>query len=653
MSIISDIADTFGEIKKNLGAMTKAPSEIMRSGKAAGGESRFFSRPLDSVARRAKQSILYFPVVGSEGLSAETLGIIAKATQVRAAEYVRLMISNMDPVEAAGAGKSAVISALRGATLKDAFVSPVSETAVESLLRTRMSTLVEHAFIEDGLRPQLHEASGNYTPALATPQPQRQKTAKPSGPWAPGTPPADLADRVAALWTSGNAAKQAEARKVTDMLMRRDTDDTIEAEMRNAGLDDLVDTVSQDAASKSPERMRLRSVPEAKDLPDAMGIASNFLQSGTPSGREKARQIVAEILSTSDSRDIVSYLQVYGLDGIVDEVGNDITARQRREALQNDPLAQERERSAKLVKDTIELANRKIPGAQDLPSRAGFSAAVQNVQNLMATNDKDAIAALRHNKETAKIVKMLETLPDGVVRDGSYDVSGASNKAEVGRNIDFDKLNSFQPVLLDLTIRYKTVDGEPMPITDRLTLGVKAVAHPIPSLDIVTGLGTSLQRDNFILQFFRMTSGETSFLKDFVLNLKVAKARASGKTTSGRKVLETLRRQAEWNTRRDNVLFSKLTDRGFVPPTATMVVTADEVEKIRSLYGVDFSKPGTVRDMLRSHNLMGFIIVDEAIGLVRVFEDGDDDFDRLPISTLKSQGKEASVKDIMTILARS
>jgi hypothetical protein len=192
-----------------------------------------------------------------------------------------------------------------------------------------------------------------------------------------------------------------------------------------------------------------------------------------------------------------------------------------------------------------------------------------------------------------------------------------------------------------------------MDITDRLTLGVKAIAHPIPSLDLVTGLGTSLQRDNFILQFFRMTSGETSFLKDFVLNLKVAKARASGKTTSGRKVLETLRRQAEWNTRRDNVLFSKLTDRGFVPPTATMVVTADEVEKIRSLYGVDFSKPGTVRDMLRSHNLMGFIIVDEAIGLVRVFEDGDDDFDRLPISTLKSQGKEASVKDIMTILARS
>ena len=57
-SIISDIADAFGEIKKNLGAMTQAPDKIMNAGKTAGAEARFFSRPIDSVARRAKQSIL-------------------------------------------------------------------------------------------------------------------------------------------------------------------------------------------------------------------------------------------------------------------------------------------------------------------------------------------------------------------------------------------------------------------------------------------------------------------------------------------------------------------------------------------------------------------------------------------------------------------
>ena len=208
-------------------------------------------------------------------------------------------------------------------------------------------------------------------------------------------------------------------------------------------------------------------------------------------------------------------------------------------------------------------------------------------------------------------------------------------------------------LVLDLTIRYKKEGGEVLNITDSLKLGVKSVVHPVPSLDLVTGAGTALQRDSFVLQFFRMTSGETSFLKDFILNLNVAKTRASRKIGLGQKMLETLRRQSEWNERRGNGLFAAITKKNFVPPTTTLVVTADEVDKVRSIYGVDFSKPSTVRDLMRSHNLMGFFIVDEGVGLVRIFEDGDDDFDRIPLDNLKHQSKESSIKDIMTVLARS
>jgi len=118
-------------------------------------------------------------------------------------------------------------------------------------------------------------------------------------------------------------------------------------------------------------------------------------------------------------------------------------------------------------------------------------------------------------------------------------------------------------------------------------------------------------------------------------------------------MLETLRRQSEWNSRRSNMIIVSLTKRGFVPPTATIVVTSDEIDKIKSLYGVDLSKPSSCRELLQSHNLMGFIIVDESIGLVRIFEDGDDDFDRIPIATLKSNGKETSMKDLITLMSRS
>ena len=562
-SIISDIADAFSEIKKNLGAMTQAPDKIMNAGKTAGAEARFFSRPIDSVARRAKQSILYFPVIGSESLSSETLAIIAKATQVRAAEYVRLMISNMDPVEAADYGKTAVVAALRGATLKDAFIANEDVDAASDMLRKRLSHLVEHAFIEDGLREPLSEAPGilNHPGVTTSTQPaQRGKS------WDAGMTTDEVVSNIEKLWKSGNAVQQAEARQAAERLLRNPRLGDGLGKLRASGLDDLIADLNTSELKRGAAQARTTpEVEEAARRDKRIAEAQALAKKGTAQGREAATQIIQDLMSTGDG----------------------------------------------------------------------------------------SVGKLKTDPATAKIVAMLEKLPGGVVRDGSYNVTATANRADVARNIDFDKLNAFQPILLDLTIRYKTPAGEPLPITDRIALGVKGVAHPIPSLDLVTGLGTALQRDSLVLQFFRMTSGETSFVKDFVLNLKVAQMRASAKTTTGAKVLETLRRQAEWNDRRSNWLIASIAKRGFVPPTTTMVVTSDEVEKIKSLYGVDFTKPSAVRELMKSHNLMGFIIVDEAIGLVRVFEDGDDDFDRLPISTLKSQGKEGSLKDILTILARS
>ena len=172
----------------------------------------------------------------------------------------------------------------------------------------------------------------------------------------------------------------------------------------------------------------------------------------------------------------------------------------------------------------------------------------------------------------------------------------------------------------------------------------------MPSLDLVTGLGTSLQRDSLTLQFFRMATGEIDFVRDFILNLGHVRARATGQLTAGSRKLEALRRQAEWNEARRSWLVKAVAQRGFTPPTATVAVTADEVALIRSLYRVDFSSPSVASQFMRSHNLMGFMIVDEAVGLVRVYEDGDGDFDRVPLSELDKQGKETSVKDILKII---
>ena len=155
MSIISDISAAIGEVKKNFNAISQASDKIMKSD-GSNGESRFFARPMDSVARAAKKSVLYFPVVISESIGADTAATIAKAIQVRAAEYVRLMISNMGTINAARTGKQAVVAAIRGATLKDALMKEEFIQA-NPFVRKNLAELVEHTFLEDGLRDPLEK----------------------------------------------------------------------------------------------------------------------------------------------------------------------------------------------------------------------------------------------------------------------------------------------------------------------------------------------------------------------------------------------------------------------------------------------------------------------------------------------------------------
>jgi hypothetical protein len=604
MTIISDIAGVIGDVQKALGSMAQAKNRLTDGGQQAADEKRFFERPMASVARSAKKSILYFPVVISESLSAETAATVAKAVQVRAAEYVRLWVSNMDPISSVGpnSGKNGIVDALRGATLKDAFLKdPESVTehtaAVHALLRTRMSELVEHCFPEDGLRQPLFEAI-----------PGGPKGGKP-GVGVPGSNIPGVAPFAHLGKPAGPASQYQSA-------------------------------TSRSNTGKTP----------AEQLDAAKKIFSN----GTLTGREEAKKMVAQIMRQGD-KGIIQDIKDAGLGSLVDQLETEMHDKLKQDAENHPSLADKKRldaalqsdilRSKEMVDTAIRLATKATPQSRD--------AAIRAVQEIMAANDETDLARLRADKNTRDIVEMLEKLPPGVIEDGSYDITRTGNTVNVASNVDFNKVNQFLPVLLDLTVRYQTGSGGISTVTDHLVMGVKGVAHPVPSMDLVTGLGTALQRDNLVLQFFRMTSGETSFVKDFVLNLGVAKTRASGRTATGTKVLETLRRQAEWNDRRGNWVIASISKRGFVPPTTTICVTADEVDKIRTLYGVDFTKPSAVRALMQSHNLMGFMIVDEAIGLVRVFEDGDDDFDRLPIATLKTQGKETSVKDIMTILARS
>jgi hypothetical protein len=219
--------------------------------------------------------------------------------------------------------------------------------------------------------------------------------------------------------------------------------------------------------------------------------------------------------------------------------------------------------------------------------------------------------------------------------------------------VELEKANRFLPILLDLTIVIKSSADNVASAEHKLVLGIKGTVHPVPGADLVVGLGESPKRNSFFLSTLRLVSGEISFVSDYVLHLDVARARAASGTSAGQQVLEHLRRNAENNRTNSLLLATDLLKPGFVPPTATIVITADEAAQIRARYGVDYGKIGAAKALFLSHNIMGLMIVDEALGFARVFEDGDENFDRVPLSELENRGRQTELKDILTLMGRN
>jgi hypothetical protein len=701
IKIVDDIKDTsksIGNVRGNL----QTGTDLVTS-----GEERFFTRPRSSIASTAKKSILYFPVIASENLNIDTVGILAKAIQVRATEYIRLWISNLDPQKFDTTSKSDIISALRGATLDDPMLKERVEL-VSKYLGKNLNELVECIIIENELNEPL-EKKLIYLDEAIRPKKLGANTSKNQFAHYQdddyrlilnrvGTPTAnptlirdalkyyrnnnsptkyqDLLNRlnlnarteierniVPTIDFKSNDEFVTKLKDIDELLRNGNSFDRINAhkEIKKLYAQDPLEAkrILNQRRRTSPDLNNLLTNLERDpnfldnfgndiisdvELKKTMTDVSSLLRRNNVGNQKKAYELVKKLYNQDPVKTLTA-LQTGSqtnpdLSHLFDIFNNDPDEYDRQQ-LQTTKDADERRELTTSLNTVNSLIKSNTIGSRAL--------AIQTAQQMMAKNPVEARKLLKANDDTKKIYELISTLPGEIAKDGSYDISGRSNKIQQAKAVDFNKLNAFQPVLLDLDLKF-VADGNHF--TDKISLGVKSVAHMIPGSDLITGLGTALQRDSFILQFFRMTSGETSFLTDFVLNLKVARDRASSKTSYGTKILEKLRRQSEWNERRSNFVIQSISKRGFVPPTATIVISTDEVEKINNIYGIDFNSVGNVRKLLTSHNLMGFIIIDENIGLAKVFEDGDGDFDRVPITSLKDQGKDTNIKDIITLMAR-
>ena len=82
---------------------------------------------------------------------------------------------------------------------------------------------------------------------------------------------------------------------------------------------------------------------------------------------------------------------------------------------------------------------------------------------------------------------------------------------------DFKKANELVPTMMTVSFKVLNNEGDKLTTYDSALIGVKAKLYPVSSSDVVNHVTDKVSGQNWLTNFFRATTRETSFLKDFVM----------------------------------------------------------------------------------------------------------------------------------------
>jgi len=179
-------------------------------------------------------------------------------------------------------------------------------------------------------------------------------------------------------------------------------------------------------------------------------------------------------------------------------------------------------------------------------------------------------------------------------------------------------------------------------------VGVKTIIHTIKSESIEQNLVRGVTRGNAIFNFLRWSTGETEFFKDFVFAINNIRQDVNSKFSDSR-WWTVLRRRSKRSS-----LLRKLNTKNQLLPNSTIVITMDEVHKIRNEHSVDLMSTTTVRKLMSEYFLISFVVADTASEIAYFMYDGESDFQQYSYTSLERENSNQAreVKNIMQILGK-
>ena len=217
---------------------------------------------------------------------------------------------------------------------------------------------------------------------------------------------------------------------------------------------------------------------------------------------------------------------------------------------------------------------------------------------------------------------------------------------------DFKKANELMPTPMVINFMIPGENGEPVKYDSALT-AVKAKLYPIASDDIVNHVSDKVADRNWLTNFFRASTREISFMKDFVLAIDKAKIDAlsmSDRKRTTDKMWKVLERRAITSRLKRAM---RRADSASVAAITTLVISQEEVEYLRKYNNVDVEKVSTILNLFESLNLMCVCIVDESLEVAKfIYDEQEPLWETISFTHLEREASDNTYKKVVNLMTK-
>lgn len=278
--------------------------------------------------------------------------------------------------------------------------------------------------------------------------------------------------------------------------------------------------------------------------------------------------------------------------------------------------------------------------------------------------DKAAQDAARNASQDEKWRRDYQARQASDMRDFQYKKERDAQRDERQRMLD--KSQYFQKQLLDsdvkkanelmptlVCLRYQVMDSKNDPsmvnnvIEEEIIAGVKSRLIAVPSEEITDRIIAMKKHGVNMTNLIRATTKETSFCKDFIGSIEMAKidAKKDSKLSKTNPIWRSL--QARSNKSKVRRLISKSNTAAAI---TTLVISKQEVEMVKNQYDIDLSNPVVAVEFMDNYNLMGLVIVDEQMEVADFIYDGDAYFETISFMGLEKENNGVNARQIVNLL---